>query len=271
MLQNLLKKKKISILILVFLLIASILGIRLVIHQNDAPTQKMGNNTLSSALSSKSETIWYSAELEDLDRSTVISTVFVLKNSKITTYNLQHVNDDEQLTISKINKMNDQEILSTAKKLDKESFDNHTKELKEKANKEKQTAFPSQKTLYDELLKNLDQLTYRVPQEIPVSITSTNNGKDHTPTTEYINYNIGEIRNVENVQPIDQGLMYPKYVYTFKKDSIWTDQDSLVRTTIDDHNFAGFSHNFFTKVKNNDVNFVLDKDEKSKLITNNTD
>lgn len=271
MLKNLFKKKKISILILGLFFLTGILGIRLVIHQNDAPTQKRGNNTLSSALSSKSETIWYSADIEDLDRRAVISTVFVLKNSKITTYNLQHVNDDEKLTISKINKMNDQEILSTAKKLDKESFDNHAKELKEKASKEKQTAFPRQKALYDGLLKNLEQLTYKDPQEIPVSITSVNNGKDHTPTTEYINYNIGEIRKVENIEPIDQGLMYPKYIYSFQKDNVWADQDSLVRTTIDNYNFAGFSYKFFTRVKNNDVKFVLDKDEKSKLITNNTD
>ncbi|WP_273715109.1 hypothetical protein [Leuconostoc mesenteroides] len=282
------RSKVLILVVIVVVIVLAIFGItkqghKATAQQSVSKVTTTGNKSqtirLSDALKAKQTSIWYDFNLssgEMLKRDTIVRNVYVIKNGYITPY---YTNTDEALKVSDINKLSDSEIISKAKKLNKEYEEGLVNDVKKRI-KNKTYFYVDSVTDAQKAtsLASLNAIKYEAPKPQKIKIEATNNGQNKTPISESITFsqkwlfNDGKVYDMEgNKTSHDKAteVLNEKYVMKGNPDTISVSGQSQYNAEIDGQKYNGFANELMTKVKSANIIFALDT-EKGSLISKNT-
>lgn len=228
---------------------------------------------LSDALSSKQETIWYDFNLNSdktATRDTGISHIIVTKDGYMTVYQV----DSDKTTISTISKLSNIETIKYAKKSDRTLYNQRIKGLENAIKTGDKTNvnsfnFNATESQINSAINSIEKLNYTKPTAQKIKIIASNNGQNHNPTQETIEYkDSNQLIGVGNAIGSTSDTMKTSYKLGETPKSINISGQSQWNSEIDGQRFNGFSYNLMTKVKSANLYFSLDN-SKGSLITSN--
>ncbi|GAO99714.1 hypothetical protein [Fructobacillus ficulneus] len=284
-LKNLSKKNKIIMASVLAAICALFILGNIGNHNDDTDTTQSGSSskgiTLSSALSSNKRRLWYSLVLPEhtasddrLASDVIVAMVYVVEDGKMTAYQTHHVGNTDgkdNLLISDIQNMSDDEIIKESQKLDKRVFELDKADEKKAFDKfNLNNIYDNDRISYykDRIEKgraSLADVKYQKPKAQAVNIIAYHTSSSQTPTKESL---LISHHQLDGGLPVDhEGSPYVDYSNKNTEYEIPFGYSMTYNQTVDDTNFAGFNYTFFTKVKNSKAYYSLDDNVNSNLIT----
>lgn len=208
------KYKKISIIfsVIVIIVIVAIVGLNIqknnVKSSDDNVNQSSSSSksqleTLTNALTSNKQTIWYLVNTGDQNQTTItrnsqIEYIFVVKKGYMTSYNVDNSNIDANISIDDVNKKSDTSIIKLAKSITKKTF-NHAQEgalnddgtdtdTDEDEDEDDNEPNADEQQDLSNFKKAVSAVKYAEMKSHKIKITAYNNGTNETPTREEIHY-----------------------------------------------------------------------------------